>query len=348
MNIIKTRNSSLESVDFSNLLFGTVFSDHMLSCNFIDGKWQKPEILPYGPISFNPGLQVLHYGQSVFEGMKAFKNKDNEVLLFRKEENFKRLNKSAIRLSIPEIPEDIFMQGLNDLISLDQNWCKLGKDYSLYIRPFIFASSECIKASSSSEFKFMIITSPTSTYYNQDLNLFVEEKYTRAVKGGVGFAKAAGNYAASFYPTKIANSKGFQQVIWTDSSKHQFIEECGTMNVWFRIEDKLITPSISDTILSGITRDSIITLARESGIEVEEKDISILELLDAYKNDKLIEVFGTGTAVAVSPVKSITYRNHKMSFCDISDSFAIILKEKLQSIQRGEVMDKYGWTSKVI
>lgn len=348
MNIKKISYSRLESVDFSNLLFGTVFSDHMFRCSFLDGKWTKPEILPYGPISFNPGLQVLHYGQSVFEGMKAFKNKNNEVLLFRKEENFKRLNKSAIRLSIPEIPENIFMQGLNDLISLDNKWCKFGQEYSLYIRPFIFASSECIKASSSNEFQFIIITSPTSTYYNQDLNLLVEEKYTRAAKGGVGFAKAAGNYAASFYPTKMANSKGFQQVIWTDSSHHKFIEECGTMNIWFRIQDKLFTPSVSDTILSGITRNSVITLARDLGIEVEEKEISIMELLNAYNNGTLIEVFGTGTAVAISPVRSITYRNNKMKFDNISESFAETLKEKLQSIQRGELLDKYGWTTKVI
>lgn len=348
MNITISNKTRLETVDFSNLLFGTVFSDHMLSCSFTNGKWQNPEILPYGPISFNPGLQVLHYGQSVFEGMKAFKNKNNQVLLFRKEENFKRLNKSAVRLSIPEIPKDIFMQGLNKLISLDRNWCKYGPEYSLYIRPFLFASSECIKASSSNEFKFMIITSPTSTYYNQDLNLIVEEKYTRAAKGGVGFAKAAGNYAASFYPTKIANSKGFQQVIWTDSSKHQFIEECGTMNIWFRIGDKLITPSISDTILSGITRDSIITLARDLQIEVEEKEISIIELLNAYNSGTLIEVFGTGTAVAVSPVRSITYRDNLMSFDSSIDSFALALKEKLQNIQRGVEIDKYGWTSKVV
>ena len=194
----------------------------------------------------------------------------------------------------------------------------------------------------------MIITSPTSTYYNQDLNLIVEEKYTRAAKGGVGFAKAAGNYAASFYPTKMANSKGFQQVIWTDSSKHQFIEECGTMNIWFRIGDKLITPSISDTILSGITRDSIITLARDLQIEVEEKEISIIELLNAYNSGTLIEVFGTGTAVAVSPVRSITYRNNLMSFDSSRDSFALALKEKLQNIQRGVEIDKYGWTSKVV
>jgi branched-chain amino acid aminotransferase len=219
----------------------------------------------------NPGSQVLHYGQSIFEGMKAFKNSHNDVLFFRREDNFKRLNKSAIRMSIPEIPRDVFMNGLDELISLDSEWCKREEGYSLYIRPFIFASSECIKASSSEEFTFIIITSPTTTYYPGEVNLLIEEHYTRASKGGVGFAKAAGNYAATFYPTKQANSKGFQQVIWTDSHDHKYIEECGTMNIWFRIGDKLITPELSDTILNGITRDSIMTLAKSKGISVEEK-----------------------------------------------------------------------------
>jgi len=347
MKIRKKNISRLDTTDFSNLRFGTVFSDHMLVCNYKNGKWGESEILPYGPIVMNPGCQVLHYGQSIFEGMKAFKNADNEVLLFRKEENFKRLNRSAVRLSIPEIPEDIFMNGLDQLLALDRDWCKREKGYSLYIRPFIFASGECIKASSSEDFTFIIITSPTTTYYPQDINLIIEQNFTRAAKGGVGFAKAAGNYAASFYPTKQANSKGFQQVIWTDANEHKYIEECGTMNIWFRIGDKLITPELSDTILGGVTRDSIITLANDRGINVEIKKILVSDVLKAYDSGELKEAFGTGTAVAVSPIRSITFRKQKMILPTIEESFSLILKKELQGIQKGDINDIYGWTTKV-
>ena len=347
MNITKSHNSRLGSTDFSHLPFGRVFSDHMLVCNYIDGNWQSPEIIPYGPVLMPPGSQVLHYGQSIFEGMKAFKSYNNELLLFRKIDNFNRLNRSAVRMSIPKIPKDIFMNGIDTLLALDSEWCKNEEDFSLYIRPFIFASSECVKASSSEQFTFMIITSPTTTYYPGEVNLVIEEHYIRAAKGGVGFAKAAGNYAATFYPTKIANSKGFQQVIWLDSNEHKYIEECGTMNIWFRIGDKLITPELSDSILEGITRDSIIILAKDLGINVEEKKIPVSDLLDAYNIGELKEVFGTGTAVAVSPINSITFREYEMRFTNIQDSFALQLKEKIQGIQRGVISDNYGWTSKV-
>jgi branched-chain amino acid aminotransferase len=319
----------------------------MLVCNYINGKWQDPEILPYGPIPMNPGSQVLHYGQSIFEGMKVFKNPNNELLFFRKEENFNRLNKSAIRMSIPEIPSDIFMNGLDELIGLDSEWCKRQEGYSLYVRPFIFASSECVKASSAESFTFIIITLPTTTYYPGDVNLVIEEHFTRASRGGVGFAKAAGNYAATFFPTKLANSKGFQQVIWTDSNEHKYIEECGTMNIWFRIQDKLITPQLSDSILDGVTRNSIITLAKEQGIYVEERKVLVSEIIESYSDGELKEVFGTGTAVAVSPINSITFREKKMTLTDAEDSFAIRLKKQLQGIQKGVIKDDYGWTSKV-
>ena len=347
MNIVKTSKSRLESTDFSDLPFGRVFSDHMLICNYSQGIWQDPDIIPYGPIPMNPGSQVLHYGQSVFEGMKAFKNSDNEVLFFRREDNFRRLNKSAVRLSIPEIPKEVFMDGLNELIALDSDWCKEQEGYSLYIRPFIFASSECIKASSSEEFTFIIITSPTTTYYPGEVNLVVEESFTRASKGGVGFAKAAGNYAATFYPTKLANSKGFQQVIWTDANEHKYIEECGTMNIWFRIGDKLVTPELSDSILSGITRDSIMIIAKDMGIEVEERRISVSDIVRAYDSGALREVFGTGTAVSVSQINSIVFRDNEMICPKIDDSVALRLRQRIQAIQKGKIRETYGWTTKV-
>jgi len=347
MKVTKTHKSRLNTTDFSNLRFGTVFSDHMLVCNYKNGAWGRPEILPYGPFSISPGVQVLHYGQSIFEGMKAFKNSNNEILLFRKEANFNRLNKSAVRMSIPQISKDIFMNGLNELLVLDSEWCKAEEGYSLYIRPFIFASAECVKASSSEEFTFIIITSPTTTYYPGEVNLVIEEHYTRASQGGVGFVKAAGNYAASFYPTKLANAKGFQQVIWLDANEHKYIEECGTMNIWFRIGDKLITPQLSDSILDGITRASIMTIARDFGIEVEEKRVPISDLIAAYNIGELKEVFGTGTAVAVSLITSITFREEKIVLPIIEDSFALKLKKEMQGIQRGEIDDVYGWTNKV-
>jgi branched-chain amino acid aminotransferase len=347
MKITKTSISRLKSTDFSNLPFGTVFSDHMLICNYKDGKWNEAEILPYGPIPMSPGSQVLHYGQSVFEGMKAFKNDSDELLLFRKDENFKRLNQSAARLSIPTIDENIFMKGLNSLLKIDSEWCKADEGYSLYIRPFIFASSECVKASASEEYTFIIITSPTINYYSGEMNVVIEEHYSRAPKGGVGYAKAAGNYAASFYPTKQANAKGFQQLIWTDSKEHKYIEESGTMNIWFRIGDILVTPALSDSILGGITRDSILTLARDKGIKVEERRIPITEVIEAFNSGILYEAFGTGTAVAVNPINSITFRDDRMVIKERADSFALKLKQKLQAIQKGSNVDLYNWTSKL-
>ena len=347
MQITKAKKSRIKTVNFSNLPFGTVFSDHMFICKFNEGKWNDPMIIPYGPIPMNPGSKVLHYGQSIFEGMKAFKNSNNELLLFRKNDNFKRLNKSAIRLSIPQIPEDLFMDGLVKLLSLDSDWCKNDDGYSLYIRPFVYASEDGVKASSAKEFTFIIITSPSTKYYSGEINLLVEENYARASKGGVGFAKAAGNYAASFYPTRQANLRGFQQVVWTDAVDHKYIEECGTMNIWFRIGDKLITPSLSDSILDGITRKSIITLAKDMGIIVEEKKILMSELVEAYRLNDLKEVFGSGTAVAISPISSITFRDQKMNFNNSNDDFSILLKEKLQKIQKGEAKDIHAWITKM-
>ena len=347
MKISKVSVSRLHSTNFTDLKFGTVFSDHMLICKYIDGEWGDLEIKPYGPLDMNPGSQILHYGQAVFEGMKAFKNDKDEVLLFRKEENYKRLNKSAVRLSIPQIPRDIFMNGLDSLLSIDSDWCKKDDGYSLYIRPVIFASGECIKASSSDEFTFVIITSPTTKYYDGEMNVVVEEHYTRAPEGGVGFAKAAGNYAASFYPTKKANAKGFQQVIWTDAKEHQYIEESGTMNIWFRIDNKLITPSLSDSILSGITRDSIITLAKDNGIDVEERKIKVSEIVESFKRGKLKEAFGTGTAVTVNPINSITIHNECLNLKEQEDSYALKLKHLLQGIQKGRLEDVYKWNSVV-
>ena len=346
MKIKKTSISRLKSVDFNNIKFGSIFSDHMFVCHYQNNKWETPEIVPYGPMPMSPGTQVLHYGQSIFEGMKVFRSINDEVLFFRKEQNFARINKSAERLSIPIIDEKTFMSGLNHLINLDRKWCIGGDGYSLYVRPFIFASSECIKASSADKFTFIIITSPTTTYYNDDINVVIEDNYTRAAKGGVGYAKAAGNYAASFFPTKKANANGFTQVIWTDAKEHKYIEESGTMNIFFRINNTLITPSLTDSILKGVTRDSIIQIAKDMGIEVQERKILVSEIIEAYEEGRLIEAFGTGTAVTVAPINSITFKSKRMIFSENNqDIFSLKLKKKLQDIQTGKVNDKYNWTS---
>ena len=348
MKITKTIQSKIENTDFDNLSFGKCFSDHMFSISYKNNKWQKPEILPYGPLSLNPGTHVFHYGQAIFEGMKAYKNEQGETLLFRPHENIKRLNRSADRMCMPRIDDDIFMQGLRTLLEVDKDWIPHSDSMSLYIRPFMIADSEFIRATPASEFKFMIITSPTSTYYSGKTNLKIEQKYARSVIGGTGFAKAAGNYAAAFAPTKKAQNEGFTQIIWTDAISHEYIEECGTMNIMFRIDDKIITPKLSDSILGGITRDSIITIAKQKGIVVEERRISVSEIIEKYNNGRIKEAFGVGTAVTLNPIDSITFKDMVIDIKVLEqDSFATILKKELLDIQYGKIEDINGWTFKV-
>ena len=348
MKITKTIQSKIENTDFDNLSFGKCFSDHMFSISYKNNKWQNPEILPYGPLSLNPGTHVFHYGQAIFEGMKAYKNEQGETLLFRPHENIKRLNRSADRMCMPRIDDVIFMQGLRTLLEIDKDWIPNSDSMSLYIRPFMIADSEFIRATPASEFKFIIITSPTSTYYSGKTNLKIEQKYARSVVGGTGFAKAAGNYAAAFAPTKKAQNEGFTQIIWTDAISHEYIEECGTMNIMFRIDDKIITPKLSDSILGGITRDSIITIAKQKGIMVEERRISVSEIIEKYNNGRIKEAFGVGTAVTLNPIDSITFKDMVIDIKVLEqDSFATILKKELLDIQYGKIEDINGWTFKV-
>tara|TARA_B100000886_G_scaffold339417_1_gene304851 strand:+ start:6564 stop:7517 length:954 start_codon:yes stop_codon:yes gene_type:complete len=316
--------------------------------SYKNNEWIKPEILPYGPLSLNPGTHVFHYGQAIFEGMKAYKNEQGETLLFRPHENIKRLNRSADRMCMPRIDDVIFIQGLRTLLEVDKDWIPNSDSMSLYIRPFMIADSEFIRATPASEFKFMIITSPTSTYYSGKTNLKIEQKYARSFVGGTGFAKAAGNYAAAFAPTKKAQNEGFTQIIWTDALSHEYIEECGTMNIMFRIDDKIITPKLSDSILGGITRDSIITIAKQKGIMVEERRISVSEIIEKYNNGRIKEAFGVGTAVTINPINSITFKDKVIDIKVLKqDSFATILKKELLDIQYGKIEDINGWTFKV-
>jgi len=343
MKITKTQNSRLANTDFNKLEFGRTFSDHMLMCKFQGNQWQEAEILPYQPISFAPGTHVFHYGQAVFEGMKAFKNEQAKTLLFRPEANMNRLNQSANRLCMPSIPSSIFMNGLKSLLKIDEQWIPEGHGKSLYIRPFMIASSEFIRATPADEFTFFIITSPSASYYSGEVHLKVEEKFARSVEGGTGFAKAAGNYAAAFEPTKKAQQAGFTQLVWTDAFEHKYIEESGTMNIMFRINDTLITPALSESILAGITRESILTIAKEKGISIEERKIAISEIIQAHKKGDLQEAFGVGTAVTVNPINSITYKEEKIEIKSISNSYALQLKTELQNIQQGFCPDTHNW-----
>ena len=348
MNINEIQNSKINNIDFDNLDFGQTFTDHMLVCHYREGNWQTPEISPYKPLTLDPSASVLHYGQAIFEGMKAFKDNNGQIWLFRPEENFKRFNLSAKRLQIPEFPESYFFEGLNKLLYLDKEWIKPGQENSLYIRPFVFASQASVQASAANEYIFMIICAPVKSYYTGgEINVLIAEKYSRAANGGVGFAKAAGNYAAQFYPTSQALKKGFQQIIWTDADTHQYLEESGTMNIFFQIKDTLITAPTNDRILDGVTRKSIIDLAKRKGIKVEERPIKVEEIKLAHQEGTLSEVFGTGTAVIVLPINSFSHQN-KTYKLPSKTTLAESLKKSLMDIQYNESDDYFNWRKAVV
>jgi branched-chain amino acid aminotransferase len=347
MKIEKIKESRINTVDFKNLDFGGVFTDHMYSCDFIDGEWINSEITPYKPITVSPASRVFHYGQACFEGMKAFKDNNDKTWLFRPIDNYERITKSSKRLAMPEFPKDLFFNALHNLLKIDADWIKPGFGNSLYIRPFIFASEGTINATEAKEYKFMIICAPASSYYSGEVRVKIEKSFSRAAKGGVGYAKAAGNYAAQFYPTILAKNEGYQQIIWTDSSTHEYIEEAGTMNLFFRIGDKLITAPTSDSILDGITRKSLIQIARDENIDVEIRPLLVSELIDAANNGSLFEIFGSGTAVVVLPILGFGYENNKYELPIKENSWANLLKNKLNNIQYNLSKDPYGWTIEV-
>lgn len=343
IDIVEAKTSKIDSVDFENLIFGSVFTDHMMECDFRDGQWQNPVIKPYGPIQLEPSAKVFHYGQAIFEGMKAFKDDDDQVWLFRPEANIERFNISSKRLAIPEFPKDVFMEGLNTLLNLDRDWIKKGFGNSLYIRPFVIATETGVSASPSRTYKFMIICSPAKAYYSGEVRVFFADKYSRAADGGVGFAKAAGNYGAQFYPTNLAKEEGYQQIVWTDASTHEYLEEAGTMNIFFRVGDKLLTAPTSDRILDGVTRRSVLTLAEEYDIPVEVRRVRVAEIVEAAKNGELKEIFGAGTAATINPVKGFGNKGEKYELKDQEDSYASFFKKKLMEIQYNKAEDKFGW-----
>lgn len=346
-DIIRITDSKINAVDFEKITFGNTFTDYMLVCDYKNGAWEKPTIKPYEPFLIDPSTKVFHYGQAIFEGMKAYKDEQDEVWLFRPDENFKRFNKSAVRMAMPEVPETVFINGLKVLLNLERNWVQKGMGNSLYIRPFMIATGHGVIAQPSDEYRFMIILSPAKSYYSGEVKVVIADHYSRAANGGIGAAKAAGNYSAQFYPTQLANDKGFQQIIWTDDATHTKLEEAGTMNVFFRINDTLVTAPVSERILDGITRKSIIDLAQREGISVEVRSILVDELLQAAQNGTLKEIFGAGTAAVVSPIVSFSYQEKEYRLPNQENSFALQLKDRLRNLQYKLEADTFGWTVKV-
>jgi branched-chain amino acid aminotransferase len=340
--------SRISELDFNNIEFGKIFSDHMLVADFKDGAWQSPEIVPYGNMSMSPATSAIHYGQAIFEGMKAYRSADGDILLFRPYDNFRRLNISAERMCIPPISEEIFMQGLEQLLRLDAAWVPPIAGSALYIRPFIFATDDFIGVRPSSNYRFAIFTCPVASYYSSPVRVAIETQYVRSAEGGAGFAKAAGNYGAAMYPAKKMQEKGYQQLIWTDHKEHKYIEESGTMNVMFVIDGVLVTPAVSSTILAGITRDSVVQVARDLGYKVEERRISVDEIVEAHKAGKLQEAFGTGTAATIAQIATINYNGEDMNLPavearEISNKVA----EHLDKIKTGEAPDLHNWNYRI-
>jgi branched-chain amino acid aminotransferase len=347
IDVVTVPTSKIDTVDFENLSFGSVFTDHMFVCDFREGKWHKPQIKAYEPFLIDPSAKVFHYGQAIFEGMKAYKTEQDEVWLFRPDQNLSRLNKSAARMAMPEIPEEIFMSGLHQLIDLERNWVKKGIGNTLYIRPFMIAIGSGVIAAPSTQYRFMIILSPAKSYYSGEVKVLIADHYSRAANGGIGAAKAAGNYSAQFYPTKLANEKGFQQIIWTDDATHTKLEEAGTMNVFFRINDTLFTAPTSERILDGVTRKSLIDIAKRDGIKVEERSVLVSELVAAAKDGSLKEIFGAGTAAVVNPIGGFSYEDVYYEVPKQEHSIALDLKEKLTNIQYRVAEDTFGWMVKI-
>ncbi len=346
--IEKTSNSKLENLDFDNIPFGRVFSDHMFIMDYKDNHWTEPKIIPFEGFKMHPASSVLHYGQSIFEGMKAYKNEQGEVFLFRPEQNIKRLNISAERMCMPSIDVDFVLKALHTLVKIDEAWIPSKRGTSLYIRPFMFATDEFIGVRPSDSYRFCIMTSPVQTYYKGAVKVKIEEHFTRAASGGTGYAKAAGNYAASLYPAKLAKEEGYDQLVWTDAKEHKYIEESGTMNIMFRSGNRILTPATSDSILSGITRDSVISLAKDWGYELEERKISVEEIINLLKENKLDEAFGIGTAATIAPIELIGFREEKFHLTDSNSwEFASKVSHTLESLKRGEQEDKFNWIQKL-
>ncbi|MFT5336347.1 MAG: branched-chain amino acid aminotransferase [Luteibaculaceae bacterium] len=344
INISQTKESKINQVDFENLAFGKVFSDHMFVAEYKNGAWGDLSIEPYGPLSMSPATSVIHYGQSVFEGMKAYRMDSGDISFFRPEENMNRLNASAVRMGMPELPFEIFKEGLNALVKMDKAWVPKKPGASLYIRPFMFATDEYIGVRSSDTYKFIIITSPVLKYYDKPVKVKIEETFSRAVPGGVGEAKAAGNYAASLYPAAQGKKEGYDQLVWTDAKDHKNIEESGTMNIMFVVDGVVYTPKLTGSILRGITRKSVITLLESWGVEVKQIDVSVDFVIDAIKQGKLTEAFGVGTAATIAQIKVIGFRGTDFELAEVNTrTISLKVSDYFAKLKSGVSQDEFSW-----
>ncbi|MEM7573571.1 MAG: branched-chain amino acid aminotransferase [Bacteroidota bacterium] len=344
----KTQQSRLPSVDFNNLPFGKTFSDHMYVCDYKDGQWTRGEILPFGHFTIHPASMVLHYGQAIFEGMKASKMADGRPALFRAEEHVHRINASARRMMMPEFPVEQFMEAVREIVALDADWIPPQEGSALYLRPFMFATDEFIGVRPSETYRFILFTGPVGPYYPKPVRLLVEQEYVRAVPGGTGEAKAAGNYAGSLLPAKLAIEKGFDQIMWMGGPNMTQIQEVGTMNIWFVIGDEVVTPATDGAILKGITRKSFLEILEAEGYKVSERTIEIDEIVKAHEQGQLKECFGSGTAAVVSHVAEIQFKDQLMQLPSVQDRpVALFLKDYIDGLRSGRVADKFGWVEPI-
>ncbi len=344
IRVQQVAQSRLSEVDFDHLPFGHTFSDHMFVADFRNGEWQDLRIVPYGDMPISPANMALHYGQSIFEGMKAHWTVNGHAAVFRPKAHLDRLNKSAKRMAMPEVPAEMFVEAIETLLRLDADWIPRDPKSALYIRPILFATDGFLGVKASETYSLVIMTGPTGPYYAHPVRLLVEEHYVRASRGGVGFAKAAGNYAASIMPAAEARRQGFDQILWLDGVEYKYIQECGTMNIFAIIGDTVVTPETSDSILAGVTRDSLIALWREQGKRVEVRPVSIAELVEAHGNGSLREMFGSGTAAVISHVTEFSYQDKLFALPPLETRHvAQQMKEYFEDIKAGIVADTHGW-----
>src|SRR5436190_2871301 len=344
IKIRKASHSRLHEIDFKHLQFGKHFSDHMLICDFHDEQWHEPIIVPFANLSLSPATLAFHYGQTVFEGMKAFRMFDGRVNIFRMDKHYDRFARSLERMSIAVVPKEIFMEGLKTLVDLDKEWIPQEADCALYLRPFVIATENAFGVKVSSDYRFIIFTAPVPSVYSRPIKVKVETEYIRAAKGGTGFAKCGGNYGGAFYPTQLARQQGYDQLLWTDAAHHRFIEESGMMNVMFVIGDTIVTPPSSDTVLDGVTKDSLLTLATDLEFKVDERPLSLDELENAFRENSIIEAFGVGTAAVVAPIRTININNTDFHLPEHShENLSHKLKQRLERIRTGQEEDLYNW-----
>jgi len=345
IKITRSEKSRINDIDKKNLVFGKYYSDHMFLAECDHGKWSGSRIVPFGDLQMHPATSALHYGQLIFEGMKAYKDAQENPLLFRPDQNLIRMNISAKRMGMPEILADLFMKALNDLVDIDRDWIPTDAGSSLYIRPYMLATDEFIGIRPTERFQFIIIMSPAQAYYNKPVKVVTYSKYVRAFQGGVGFAKAAGNYGGTMLPLREAIAAGYDQVLWLDGLEHRYAEEIGSMNVFFVIDDVFVTPSLDEgTILDGVTRDSVIELARSMGATVEERKVDMDEVVQANKEGRLQDAFGTGTAASVAPISLIHYGGEDHMLTPVEGrTWYKKIKTTLDNIKTGKIDDPYGW-----